>query len=236
MVTAAWPAKRRRYCSWSAASAYFWGSTTHTKASTTSTRRSTSARWSDATESWSGRSSRTSPCRSGACAAGTTWRRGTCSQSSSSAVPAPRLPSASYTAAWAVDVVGRRTPTDEMSSPDQRVEEGRLAAPGGAGQGNDRAVGTTSEPRLGPLDRAGHLAGEVGREPSRSGRRDRPHLGQPVEADPQVPVGALGAPLVAAAHRRRPPPEPSARRRSPASRRSASADAASGRLASTSDV
>src|SRR3546814_805021 len=76
MVTAAWPAKRRRYCSWRAASAYFCGSTTQTKASTTSTRRSTSARWPASTESWSGRSRSTRPWSSGDAPGGHQGERG----------------------------------------------------------------------------------------------------------------------------------------------------------------
>src|SRR5665648_238550 len=59
--TSRWPAKPRRYCSCTAASAYFCGSTTQTIRSTSATSRSASSRWSVATESWSGRSRTTRP-------------------------------------------------------------------------------------------------------------------------------------------------------------------------------
>ena len=118
-ITSRWPASGLRKRSWIAASAYFCGSSTHISMSASCTSRSTSRWWDTSVESWSGRSSSTTPrisASSSACdsieSRVTWWRAGMPSHSSSSS--APSLP---QTHAVAHDVVGRRTPTAESSSP-----------------------------------------------------------------------------------------------------------------------
>ena len=118
-ITSRWPASGLRKRSWMAASAYFCGSSTQISMSASCTSRSTSRWWDTSVESWSGRSSSTTPrisASSSACdsieSRVTWWRAGMPSHSRSSS--APSLP---QTHAVAHDVVGRRTPTAESSSP-----------------------------------------------------------------------------------------------------------------------
>src|SRR5918994_2105722 len=118
-ITSRWPASGLRNRSWIAASAYFCGSSTHTSMSASCTSRSTSRWWDTSVESWSGRSSSTTPRISTSSSALDSiesrvpwWRAGMPSHSSSSS--APSLP---HTHAVAHEVVGRRTPTAESSSP-----------------------------------------------------------------------------------------------------------------------
>src|SRR3954447_20954824 len=108
-----------------AASAYFWGSSTHTSRSASLTIRSTSRWCATSVESWSGRSSRTTPSMSWSVRDRATrlaassiesrvvWCRGGMPSHSSSSW-APSLP---HTQAVAQEVGGRRTPPADSSSP-----------------------------------------------------------------------------------------------------------------------
>ena len=138
-TTSVWDVSPRRYRSWMAASAYFWGSTTQTMRSTSATRRSASSRCSVLTESWSGRSSTTSPSSSrssaeppalgrapaaSAPAPSRWWRRRTPSQSRSG--PEPSWP---RTTANASEVVGRSTSTSARGSPASALSREDLPEP-----------------------------------------------------------------------------------------------------------
>ncbi len=130
-ITSRWLARGARKRWWTARSAYFCGSSTHTIRSVSPTSRSTSRWCATSVESWSGRSSSTSPSSplcwwpwSSVESRTTRWRGGISSQSSR-----PAAGSSPQTQAVAYDVVGRRTPTAARSRPARALNVDDLPEP-----------------------------------------------------------------------------------------------------------
>ena len=141
-----------------------------------------------AAESWSGRSTRTSP-RSclglrGSAAAGAAAAAGC--RAGRAGPPRRRVQLQAMGAA----VVGRRSPVSEIGHPGERVEQRRLAAAGGARDGDDGVLPGQPAPR-----------GRLVQYPARLGERPavEPGAGQPdqlaqrVEPQPQRPAGVRAA-------------------------------------------